>query len=88
MANRVTLWERVIKPWEGAFSPEHARYILGLGFTPQEKARYEELAYKNQGPDISAEERRELEEFVDVNTLLMLLKSKARLSLKNQASPV
>lgn len=88
MANRVTLWERVIKPGEGAFSPEHARYILSLGFTPEERARYEELAYKNQGSDITPEERGELEEFVDVNMLLMLLKSKARLSLRNQASPV
>jgi hypothetical protein len=86
MVTTPDLWERIIKPLEGDLSPDHARYILSLAFTPEEKARYEDLAYKNQGPDITSDERRELEDFVNVNMFMMLLKAKARLSLKRQGS--
>jgi hypothetical protein len=61
--------------------------VLALRFSPDEKARYEELAYKVQGPEITPDERQELEDFVNVDMLLTLLKSKARLSLKHQSSP-
>ena len=77
--------ECVIATRQGDFSPEHARYVLTLGFSPEQKARHEQLAYKAQGMDITPTERLELEQFVGATTLLMLLQSKARVSLKRHA---
>jgi hypothetical protein len=40
--------DRIIEPHRGGFSEEHARYVLSLGFTPEEHARYADLAAKAQ----------------------------------------
>ena len=72
----------MIRPEQGSFSPDHARYVLTLGFSPAQKARYLELAEKSNEGMLSEQEAGELREFVLVNEILMLLQSKARLSLK------
>jgi hypothetical protein len=81
-----SILERLIEPDQGTFSPEHARYVLSLHFTEAEKTRCEELSYKAQDGALSPEERHELELYLSANTLLILLKSKARRSLEQRPS--
>jgi hypothetical protein len=77
-----SLLERIIEPRQGGFSSEHARYVLSLDFSPEEQARYAELAAKSGHGTLSKSEEAELGEFVATNALLTLLQSKARISLK------
>jgi hypothetical protein len=62
--------------------PDHARYILSLDFSPEEHARYAELSAKAQSGTLTEQEQGELDEFLTANALLMILQSKARVSLK------
>jgi hypothetical protein len=62
---------------------ELAKYILTLGFSTDEKTRYEELAYRGQDDNLSAEERQELEDFLNMNDFLTVAMAKARISLKH-----
>lgn len=78
--------ERLIEPEEGTFSEEHARYVLSLKFTEKEKAYCEELSYKAQDGTLTPQERHDLDQFLSANSLLILLKSKARRSLERHAS--
>lgn len=83
MSPPTQIWTRLILPDEPDLAPEVAKYFLTLGFTETEQNRYEALASKEQR-DLSHDERSELEEFAHANTVLMLLQSKARLSLKRR----
>ena len=56
--------------------------IPGLDFDPEDQRRVEVLSCKAADGTLSAEERAELEEYVRVNNELMILQSKARLSLQ------
>lgn len=82
MATGESVLERVIQPRTGGFSDEHARYILSLDFSPEEQARYAELARKVQVGALTGQEQADLDEFVAVNSLLTILQSKARISPK------
>ena len=75
------IWQRVVDPDEPSLSPAVANYFLSLGFTDKEKARYKQLPEKEHA-DLSPSERSELEALVHASTVIMLLQSKARLSLK------
>ena len=78
--------ESLIVPASGDFSAELARYVLGMRFSEASDASYETLAEKSQNGELTASEREELEAFVTTNTLLMILKSKARRSLVERPS--
>ena len=78
--------ERVINPQKGGMSPELAKQVLAMDFSAEDHARYESLAYKAQEGTLTAEERSELDEFVNVNDLLTLLQAKARISLRQHNS--
>lgn len=86
MRNRPPILEQIINPHEGSFSPEHARYVLSLRIPEFLKERYAELSEKSQEGSLSAEEQQELDEFLDADTFLSVLKSKARISLKNNGA--
>jgi hypothetical protein len=73
---------RIVKPDQANLNPEIARAILKIDFTPEDHRRVDELSAKAQKGTLTPEERAELEEYVRVNTQLMILQSKARLSLK------
>jgi len=75
------IWTRIVAPDDPKLSPEVAQYFLSVGFTDEEKSRYQFLASKDQS-DLTTAERSELESFVHASTALMLLQSKARLSLR------
>lgn len=81
-----SLLERLIAPQAGTFLPDHARYVLSLGFSEDEQARCHALSYKAQDGTLTPDEEGELDEFLTANALLMVLQSKARKSLK-QSDP-
>lgn len=85
MVTQSAILDRIIEPHRGGFSSEHAKYVLSLGFTPDEHARYAELASKAQTATLTQDEQAELDNFLNVNTLLMILQSKARVSLKKHS---
>jgi hypothetical protein len=76
------IWSRIIKPEVGDLTPEVARVILKLGLDAEDHRRVEWLSSKAREGALSPEERSELEEYIRVNNELMILQSKARLSLK------
>ncbi len=82
MPTNPDIFERIIEPHQGGFSEEHARYVLSLDFTPEEHARYAELASKAQKGSLTADELALIEDFLSVNAVLAVLQSKARVSLK------
>jgi hypothetical protein len=78
--------EQVIQPQHGGFSPEHARYVLSLDFSSDQRSKYSELSAKAQSGKLSPREQSYLDEFLAANALLMILQSKARVSLKQHNS--
>lgn len=83
MAHAKNLWNRVLSPDIGDLPPEVARYFLSLGLTPKDNERYQKLAAM-QHFERTHQQQTELENLVHVNTLLMTLQAKARLSLKRR----
>ena len=77
------IWTRLVAPDDANLSPEVARYFLSVGFSDEEKSRYQSLASRDHS-DLTTAERSELESSVHASTALMLLQSKARLSLRKQ----
>jgi hypothetical protein len=78
---------RVLTDGANGFSPEVAHHILNVSFTEEDKARMHELAAKNQEGILSADELRELDNYIKVGDIVAILKSKARIALKKQAQP-
>jgi hypothetical protein len=85
MSKRTSILESLIEPEEGSFSPELARYVLSLGFSEKQQARCQTLSRKARSGKLSEEEAGELDEFIEANSLLIVLKSKARRSLKRRS---
>jgi hypothetical protein len=86
MPSPTSILQRLIQPSEGSFSIELAKYILSVNFTDEEQEACEALSYKAQDGTLTEEERQELESYLSTNSLLILLKSKARQSLARQTS--
>ena len=76
------IFGRVFTNGRQALSPDLARYVLGLTFGEQDKARMHELAVGNQDGALSAEDQEELHNYIKVGRLLAILQSKARQALK------
>ena len=76
-----TAMERIIRPWEGALAPAAAEQFLRFGFDEADRRRSVELSEKFAAGTATEAERQELEDLVAANETLMLLQSKARLSL-------
>jgi hypothetical protein len=62
--------------------PEGARFILGLGIREEDKKRMLKLLEKQQKGRITAQEKDELESYVQADNLLSILKAQALLALK------
>ena len=78
---RRSAMERLLRPWEPTLAPAAAEQFLRFGFDDADRARSVELSEKVGAGTASDAERRELEDLVAANETLMLLQSKARLSL-------
>jgi hypothetical protein len=82
MRGTLSLLERVIDPDSGGMSADLATLVLSFRFPPADHQRYSELSAKARDGTLSSEERAELENYLYVNDLLAILKSKARMSLR------
>ncbi|MGO8675060.1 MAG: hypothetical protein ACLQVX_04220 [Limisphaerales bacterium] len=82
MASDSAILERVIKPERAGLSPELACHILGLDFPPLDHARCQQLSAGASGGTLSETERAELEECLDVNDFLTIIKAQAKASLQ------
>ena len=80
----IRILERVIAPANGGLSPEVARCLLELSFSQADQNHYHDLAARHNNGELSAQELAELKGYVDANTFLMLLQSKARRSLSER----
>lgn len=81
MVARASALERVFRPAEGDLPAELARYLLKLDFPAPDHARYKQLSERAQEGSLSQEEEDELDDLLISNDVLMILQSKARLSL-------
>jgi hypothetical protein len=61
-----------------------ARYLLNVGFSEDDKARMHDLAVRNQDDALSSVEKEELFAYAKAGTLLSILKSKARRTLRSK----
>jgi hypothetical protein len=80
--NEVTILARVFDDERGLLPRDLARSILNVEFNDRDKARMHDLAVRNQADALSPEEKEELFAFAKAGTLLGILKSKARRTLK------
>jgi len=80
--NEVTILARVFDNERGLLPRDIARSILNVEFSERDKARMHDLAVHNQADGLSAAEKEELYGFAKAGTLLGILKSKARRTLK------
>jgi hypothetical protein len=73
---------RVLEPDNSNLSPEAARALPDLDFRRKDHNRMEKLSAKASAGRLAADEHEELDEYLRVADLLVLLQSRARLSLK------
>jgi hypothetical protein len=74
---------RAIQPSEGDLPPEASRWLLRLRLSTEDSEKVNQLVAKARAGTLTANERSELDEIERVTSLLELMQSKARLSLKN-----
>jgi hypothetical protein len=77
---------RVVLADEPGFETEFARSLLRLTFDPRDVDRMNELAERAREGELTEDERLELNSYERVGTFLALLKSKARVSLRDADS--
>ena len=77
-----TIFSRIFETSREGLSPELARYILGLGFSTEDRSRMRELAANNRRGDINQQELEELDYYITAGDILAIWQSKARRALK------
>jgi hypothetical protein len=86
MASNTDIFGSILEPRRGDLSPEHARYVLSLSLSETEKKRCETLSHKAQLGTLTQKQTHELDRLLMANSFLIVLKSKARRSLKRHPS--
>lgn len=82
-SHEAEILRRVVDPQRAGWTPETANAILALTLPQGDAERVNELAEKACAGELSAIEERELEDYRQVGRLIELMKSRARLSLKD-----
>jgi hypothetical protein len=86
--SEAAIFSRILEPEKPMLSPDAARSILALDFTPSDRQRMNALAAKARAGTLTAEENEELDNYLRVGDLLAIMQSKARRSLqKDNSSP-
>src|SRR5437868_1762763 len=80
--NEIAILARIFGKERGKLPAELARYVLTLGFSDDDMARMHDLAVRNQEDALSAAEREEMFAYAKAGSLLSILKSQARRSLR------
>jgi plasmid stability protein len=78
----VRILARILANEEGRLPLSLARYLLNLGFSDEDKARMHDLAVRNQDDGLASTEKEELYAYAKAGSLLSILKSNARRTLK------
>ena len=86
MVSHPAILERVLGLNRADFPAEVAREILKFSFPPEDRDRYRDLSAKAQDGVLNDEERSELEDYLNVDDLLIMLKAKAEASLRGSAA--
>ncbi len=84
VASEVSILARLLGNDPGELPLAMARYILTLGFTDHDKARMHVLAVRNQEQTLNPTEKEELFAYVKAGSILSILKSKARRTLRGK----
>ena len=87
MSRRESIIEGVIGAGSEPLTPDAARYLLSLRFSEAQKDLFDELSDKAQRGTLSAAEQDDLDEFLRIETLLIVLKAKARRLLSTGSQP-
>jgi hypothetical protein len=82
--NEAVILRRAIEPNRPTLSAAAARSLLAIDFSPEDKDRMRELAAKARAGQLTADEQAEIDAYGRVGSLLSILKSKARRSLKQR----
>ena len=85
--NEAAILTRLVGPDQMILSPEAAEAILAIGFSQTDKDRMQELAAKARAGILTPEEQDEVEAYGRVGSLISILKSTARQSLKVGLGP-
>jgi hypothetical protein len=80
-SNELGVWLRILYP-DGKITQRTARAILRLSFPVSEKKRMHDLSTKARAGILSEEEENEMDAIERAGSLLSILKSKARMVLK------
>jgi hypothetical protein len=75
--------ERLLEPLAAGLTSEMAQYIAAFRADADVQQRIAELAEKANEGELTEQERREYEEFVEAGTLIAILQSKARKRLRS-----
>src|SRR5262245_12650536 len=75
---------RMVGPDEPNFSPAAAEAILALRFSQADQDRMNTLAAKARAGTLTSQEQAEVEAYSRIGSLVAILKSKARRSLKRR----
>jgi hypothetical protein len=81
-ANEAEILARIIAPEEPTLSPDTARMVLTFDFRREDRERMSRLVEKAQAGTLTAEEQIEIDCYERVGHFLSLLRSKARMSLR------
>ncbi len=77
-----TILARILSNGEDPIPADIARYLLTVGFSDSEKARIHDLTVRNQADALSTVEKEELFAYIRAGTVLGILQSKSRRTLK------
>ena len=85
--NESAILSRLVGPDPATMTPEAAQAILTIGFSQADKDRMQALSAKARAGALTVQEEGEVESYSRVGSLISILKSKARRSLKNDRVP-
>ncbi len=81
--SETAIFERLVLPSEPGLSQEAARSLLAVGFSAEDTQRMHVLAEKARQGTLTADERREIDNYERVGHYLAILQSKARMALRD-----
>jgi hypothetical protein len=77
---------RIIQSDDRDLTPDAARYLLSMKLPSTDENRVDELSAKARDGSLTESERRELESYLHIGTLLGVMQSKARRLVKSESS--
>ena len=78
--------DRMLRPLTDCFTPEVAHRVADAGLDLDTQARIDELASKANRGTLTEQEREEYAQFVEYIDLIAIIKSKARMTLRQSGT--